>query len=138
MATEKLTTRLKNKTWINSQINKIGNAHISQQSACLCNHCCNGKSLSILHSDCVFVVLVIQHAKRMHHILQSLAYLAHIFPHYLLKNKMWKKVIEHTMCILIFSTLLSETFLIIWRTDKDMIKNVHWSVRKVPVIFVQF
>jgi len=29
-----------------------------------CNHCCNGKAISITYSECVFVVTIIQHAKR--------------------------------------------------------------------------
>ena len=32
--------------------------------ALLCNHCCSGKAINIAHSECVFVFLVIQHAKR--------------------------------------------------------------------------
>jgi hypothetical protein len=36
-----------------------------------------------------------------------------------------KKIIEHKMCVLIFSTTLSETFLIIRITKRDMIKNVY-------------
>jgi hypothetical protein len=34
-----------------------------------CNHCCSGKAISIKYSECVFVALVIQHAKRMRHII---------------------------------------------------------------------
>ena len=34
----------------------------------LCNHCCNGKSISITYSECVFVALGIQHAMHMHYI----------------------------------------------------------------------
>ena len=30
-----------------------------------CNHCCRGKAISITYSQCVFVVLIFQHAKRM-------------------------------------------------------------------------
>ena len=34
-----------------------------------CNHCCSGKAIiSITHSECVFVALVIQYAKSMRHI----------------------------------------------------------------------
>ena len=30
-----------------------------------CNHCCSKKAISITYSECVFVALFIQHAKRM-------------------------------------------------------------------------
>ena len=32
------------------------------------SHCCIGKALCITYSECVFVALVVQHAKRMRHI----------------------------------------------------------------------
>jgi hypothetical protein len=35
------------------------------------------------------------------------------------------------MCVSNFSTVLSETFLILRRTERDMIKYVHWLTCKV-------
>ena len=49
-----------------------------------------------------------------------------------------KKNIEHNLRVLIFSTILSETFLILTRTERDMIKNVYRSACKVQVIVVRF
>jgi hypothetical protein len=40
------------------------------------------------------------------------------------------------MCVLIFSTTFIQTFIIL--IQRDMIKYVHWSSRKVPIIFVRF
>ena len=34
-------------------------------SPVLCNHCGGGKAISITYSECVYVVLVIQHAMRL-------------------------------------------------------------------------
>jgi hypothetical protein len=36
--------------------------------ACLCHHCCSGRTVCITYSACVFVALGIQHAMRMPHI----------------------------------------------------------------------
>jgi hypothetical protein len=35
------------------------------------NHCCRGKAANITYSECVSVALLIQHAKRMRHIILS-------------------------------------------------------------------
>jgi hypothetical protein len=42
------------------------------------------------------------------------------------------------MCVFIFCTNLSETFLILRRTERDIIENVYRSSCKVPFILVRF
>jgi hypothetical protein len=42
-----------------------------------------------------------------------------------------KNVIEHKGCVLFSLQLLSETFLIVRRTERDMIKKAYWSSLKV-------
>ena len=49
-----------------------------------------------------------------------------------------KKVIKHKMCVLIFSTILSQTFVILRRIQRDIIINIRRSSRKVLVIIVRF
>jgi hypothetical protein len=64
------------------------------------------KEKKIACCKCV-VGLIIQHAKHMHSvILTSVAYPAiPFFPYYLMYGTIFgKKVIEHEMCVLIFST----------------------------------
>jgi len=60
------------------------------------------KAISIIYSECVCVVLVIQHAKRMRHVILSLCpvRLFHIFPHYLLNGMIFekKKKLQFTKC----------------------------------------
>ena len=48
-----------------------------------------------------------------------------------------KKVIELKICVLIFSIIFSEKFLILRRTEWG-IKNVCWSSYKVSIILVIF
>jgi len=42
------------------------------------------------------------------------------------------------VCFEFFLQLISETFLILRRTERDTIKNVYWTACKVPVILVIF
>jgi hypothetical protein len=73
----------------------------------------------------MFISLDIQHAKRLRLVvlpavtspLQSFSALSHK-RQYLRQN-----VIEYITCVLIFSTSMSETYLILRRTERDMIKT---------------
>jgi hypothetical protein len=62
------------------------------------------------------------------HIFSTLSYQQHEFR--------GKKAIEYKMCFFIFSTNLSETFLILRRIQRDTVINVHRSSCKVPAILV--
>jgi inorganic pyrophosphatase/exopolyphosphatase len=89
----------------------------------------------------VFVDLVIQHSKRvLRSVVSSVASL--VLPYFsVLSHKRYdfqKNVIEHKMCVLIFSPILSDTFFILRRLERDIIINVHRSLCKVPVILARF
>ena len=48
------------------------------------------------------------------------------------------KVIEHKMWVLIFSSILFETFLILRRIQRDIVLNVKTSSCKVPLLLSDF
>ena len=101
-----------------------------------CNHFCSERAINITYCErerererecvCVCVALSIQHAMRMRNIIivacptppyfSTLSHKRHDFR---------KKCYLTKMCILIFSTTWSETFLILRRNGRDMITNVY-------------
>ena len=75
--------------------------------ACSCKQCSRRQAINITYAKCLFVALVIQNAKRsLRIILPSVACPAlQYFPTLSHKRQDFrKKVIEHKMCVLIFST----------------------------------
>ena len=59
----------------------------------------------------------------------------HIFPHYLINGRNFgKKIVEHKMRVLIFSTDSVWKFLILRRIQQDAVTNVHRSSCQVFVI----
>jgi hypothetical protein len=65
-----------------------------------------------------------------------LVQLHNIFPHYLTKGTISEK--EKLMRVLIFFTILSETFFLLRITELGMIIYEYWSPCKVPVTVIRF
>jgi hypothetical protein len=82
----------------------------------------------------------IQHALRMRHITICGLFGCTIFFHLISITALFskKKVIECGMCVLIFSTNLSEIFFILRRIGRDMVINVYCSSCKIPVMVAGF
>jgi hypothetical protein len=97
------------------------------------------KAISITYSECVFVAVGIQHAVWLlnSHLWPGRLYIT--FPHYTINGIIFfKKIIEHKMCILTLSTNLSETFLILRRTEPDMIQMYNVFRMKCPLYLFRF
>jgi hypothetical protein len=97
--------------------------------------------MNVTYSECVSVALVIQHGKRMRRIILSnvacpaVPYFSKLYHK---RHDFREKVLEHKMCILIFSTTLSEILLIPRRIKRDIIIKIRRYSCIVPVIFARF
>jgi hypothetical protein len=64
--------------------------------------------------------------------------LYNIFLHYLKNDTIFGRKLLNTKCVFLFSLqFLSETFFILRRNERDIIKNVYWSSCKVSAIIVR-
>ena len=62
-------------------------------------------------------------------------WLYHIFPHYLINGTVLGENLLNIKCVFLFSVLLlSETFLVLIRTELDVITNVRRPTYKVSVV----
>ena len=68
-----------------------------------CNHCCSGKAISITYSECVFLALGTQKAKRMcHTVIYGLPRSSIFFQHCLKNSTIFENLTDHKMCVLYF------------------------------------
>ena len=84
------------------------NGRIMYHKAFWRNHCCSGKAIRIIHSECVSVALGIQHAVPMRNIiLPSVACLAvpRVSTFSKKRHDFQKTIMEHKTCASIFSTI---------------------------------
>ena len=121
-----------------AEVNKRGAVRIKHSTlGALHNHCYRGKAVSITYSEWVSVALVIQHAMRMLRIVlptRNLSGCTMFFPHYLINGTIFGiKAIGHKSVFSFPLQILSATFLILRRTERDMVKTLRWSSCKVPV-----
>jgi hypothetical protein len=66
-------------------------------------------------------------------------WLYRIFPHYLINGTILGKTLLNIKCVFWFSVqLLSETFLVIRRIQRDIVINVHRCSCKVPLLLSDF
>jgi len=107
------------------------------------NHCCCGKAINITYSECVFVALVIQPAKRKQRIIMSsvgrLAVL-YFFTLSLKRHDFRKKTfLDIESVFWFYLKFFSETFLILRRIQRDIMNiDLQKSSSKHPVFPVRF
>jgi len=94
----------------------------------------------MIYTKCVFVALVIQHAKHMRHIIMSSVPCLALLRLFTLSHRRHEfRGIKslNIKCVLLFPTSVSKTFLIPSRSQCDTVINVHTHVCNVPLILVR-
>jgi hypothetical protein len=89
----------------------------------------------------VRVALFIQHLTRMRHTVASFVtpLASPRFLLYPLEGTIFrKKVTEHKICVMIFSTILFKTFITLRKNQRDIVINVETSSSKVPLFLSNF
>jgi hypothetical protein len=123
------------RVWVS---NNTGNVRKRKIEALSCNHCYCRKEMSIIYSECVSVALDIQHAKCMRRITSSSVACLVIQYFSTLSHTCYdfrkKKMNENDMPRFSLN-ILPETFIILTRTERDIIINVRRSLCEVPVVF---
>jgi hypothetical protein len=112
----------------------------NNNKALSCNHCSIRETPSITYYKSVFVVFGMQHAMRRRHIVICVLLRSTIFFHVTsYKARFFKQKLMNKTCVVWFPLQrLLETFLIVSRIKRHMIKSVDLSSCTVPVILARF
>jgi hypothetical protein len=93
----------------------------------------------MLHIVSVYVALGTQHAICMRRIVIFACPALHNFFRFISYSAWFSKKLQNIKCVVRFSLQIwLKLFFILRRIERDTIKNVHSSFRKVPVILVRF
>jgi hypothetical protein len=100
------------------------------------NHCCSGKATGITYSECVFIDVDTQDAIKMGYIIMWSIWLCNIFSKLSHKRQGFRKnVIKHQTDFSFFPTTFSETFLVLIRSERDMIKKMYIDLHVKYLLF---